>query len=819
MLLLTDEKITKLVAEIGHAVHRETLPIPHFKFREADVPGGHNPELDDSDWQDFCVGDTWGGYDKIAWFRTTVPIPPHLQGRKLALRFLVGPRDGGESTAESLLYVNGQALQGIDIWHPEACLHPEHTTLDRLSVALRAWSGVLGVPDRRRFKVAELVCIDERAERYYHLADTLRKALAELNENDWRRVRLQDAVNRSLSFVDFSRPRSESYYCSMDQALHYLQTEVEDMRTHEPNKPTVVGVGHSHIDMAWLWRLQHTRDKAARTFSTVLNLMRQYPEYRFLHTSPQLFKYLSNDHPELFARVRDKVASGEFEITGGMWIEADTNLPSGESLIRQLLYGKRYLRDVFGVDSKVVWLPDVFGYSWALPQILRGCGMETFMTTKISWSQFNRFPHDTFRWRGLDGSEILTHFMTTPESGSNAYTYNGEFQPKDILGSWTNYQDKTINDELLLAFGWGDGGGGPTREMLETGRVLQNLPGFPKVEFGKAEPYFARLQERLADRDVPVWDGELYLEYHRGTYTSQAQVKRDNRKAEQLLHELEWLASLADVLTGESAYPKLQDTWELLLLNQFHDILPGSSIREVYEDSARDFECIRDHGYDALDAARQRILERLPLTTDSLVVFNSLSWARDELASVPWPAELREFVPGDTSGQPLPSQIVEEDGQQRLLVRVPNVPALGYRALPLVSAGRPHSGSLKMADNLLENDHYRIQLNERGQITSLHDKHNNRDVIPTGSRANLFQVFEDKPLKFDAWDIDFFYQEKSQEISELLEAVVEEAGPLRGVLRLRWRYRDSTLTQRLTLYASTPRIDFRTEVDWHERQV
>lgn len=504
MLLLTMEKIDKLVEEIGRTVYREAYSISHFKFYEGEVAGGENLDLDDSNWQDFSVGDFWGGYDKVAWFRTTVPRPKHLKDRKLALRFLVGPRDGGNSTAETLLYVNGEPLQGIDIWHEEAWLPPEHRTKDSLKIALKAWSGVLGVPERRHFKLAELVWLDESAEGLFFLAGTLHKALEELNENDWRYVRLLGVLNDAFRLIDFSKPRSESYYGSLALSLAFLQDKVEAMRTMELEKPTVVGVGHSHIDMAWLWRLRHTREKAARTFSTVLNLMRKYPEYRFLHSSPQLFKYLEQDYPDIFAQVKQKVASGEWEISGGMWIESDINLPSGESLIRQLLFGKRYQRETFGVETNIVWLPDVFGYAWSLPQIMAGCGMKYFMTTKISWSQVNRFPHDTFHWRGIDGTEILTHFITTPEEGSSAYTYNGGLEPKDILGIWNNYRNKNINDELLLAFGWGDGGGGPTKEMLESARVMKNLPGFPKVEIGQAEPYFARLEARLEDKDVPV---------------------------------------------------------------------------------------------------------------------------------------------------------------------------------------------------------------------------------------------------------------------------------------------------------------------------
>ena len=814
MRVFTEDKIAKLLWEIQPTIHRATQDIPVFKFCESDVPGAQSPDFDDSGWMDFAVGGFWGGYDVVAWFRADVPIPAHFRDKKLALRFLVGPRDGGGSTAETLLYVNGTPLQGIDIWHEEAWLPPELLEGDQISIALRAWSGVLDVPDRRRFKLAQLNWIDEGAERFYFMADNLLKAIRALDANDWNRLRLLEALDGAVRLIDFTQSRSDAYYDSIGTAARYLSDAIAGMQGMEACKPVVTAVGHSHIDMAWLWRLSHSREKASRTFSTVLHLMRQYPEYRFLHSSPQLYKYLSQDYPEIFERVKAKIQSGEWEITGGMWIEPDTNLTSGESLIRQIMFGKRYMRDTFGVETNLVWLPDVFGYSWALPQIIKRSGMKYFMTTKISWSQFNRFPYDTFHWRGIDGSEILTHFMTTPENGSLFYTYNGTLQPSEVKGLWDNYQSKDINDELLIAFGWGDGGGGPTREMLESQRVLRDLPGFPTVQTGTTEPYFERLEARLTGKDVPVWDGELYLEYHRGTYTSQAYNKRANRKSEILLHDAEWLSSLADVVTGEDTYPKLDEAWELLLLNQFHDILPGSSIRQVYEDSAVDYERIGVIGTRALDAARGRIACRVNTNANSLIAFNPLSWARADLVDLP-DSDQSILLP---DGQTAPSQPVDIDGEARRLILVPDVPALGYAAYPLVKA-EVNEPAIRVATDHIETPYYDIRLNECGQITSLWDKANEREVLAQGARANVFQAFTDKPMNFDAWDIDLYYQDKMQEVGDLIDARVEECGALRGVLRLTWRFYDSTITQRLTVYAHSPRIDFKTEVDWHESQI
>lgn len=819
MYPFTLEKLRNQIAELRGLVYRETLPIPAFRFIERDVPGAHRPELDDADWWEFRVGERWGGYDVTAWFRAWVDIPAEWRGGRVYAQFLVGPRDGGRSTAETMLYVNGEPLQGIDVWHEDAWLPPEATAGGRVHIALKAWSGVLGVPERRHFRLARLALVDRPTEELYHRALAALESVEQLDPNDLRRVRLLGALNAAWLLIDWSAPGSPGFYASAAEAGDALEEELGRIAEPPGNRPRVLGVGHAHLDLAWLWRLGHSRQKAARTFATALHLMRQYPEYRFMHSTPQLYELLRQDEPGLFERVRERVAAGQWEVTGGMWVEADTNLAGGEALIRQLLHGTRYMREQFGVESRLLWLPDVFGYTAALPQIARGCGIEAFLTSKISWSQVNRFPHDTFRWRGLDGTELLTHFVTAPERGSPYYTYNGEIRPADVKGIWDNYRQKDVNDELLMLFGWGDGGGGPTREMLESARALANLPGMPTVAHDHGEPYFERLRERLRGRELPVWDGELYLEYHRGTYTSQAASKRANRKSELLYREAEWLSALADVLTGGSRYPRaeLDEGWKLILRNQFHDILPGSSIRQVYEDSMADYARVFALGEAALADAEAAIARRVEAPRGGLLVLNSLSWERGGLVALPWSPELDGRTVELAGGAPARTQQVEEEGERRLLVELDAVPPMGYRVLPWREATSPRS-PLTLTPELVESPFWRIRLNERGQIVSLWDKSAGREVVAPGGRANVLQSFADKPMAFDAWDIDVYYQERMCEVDALEEAAIEEAGPLRGTLRLRWRLRDSTVTQRLTVYAGDPRIDFRTEADWHERQ-
>ncbi|MDQ0972536.1 alpha-mannosidase [Neobacillus niacini] len=823
-MYFTVEKIENYLREIKNYIYKETKDIPAFRYKEWEFGDedkhAFKPDFDDQSWANFKIGDFWGGYDKSAWFRTTVTIPKEWKKERLVLHFLVGPRDGGGSTAETLLYVNGTPIQGIDIWHEEAWLPQEFLQNDEIHISLKAWSGVLNPPDRRRFKVARLARVDVTTEKFFYLAHTLINTVKVLEENDFRRTKMLKLLNESILKVDFIKPGSDQFYQSIQSAYEFLKMNVDELGDFEELKPLVTALGHSHIDMAWLWRLVHSREKASRTFSTVLHLMRQYPEYRYIHTSPQLYKYLKEDYPEIFEKVKEKIASGEWEITGGMWIEPDTNIPSGESLVRQIQFGKRFMKEEFGIDTKVVWLPDVFGYSWALPQIMRKSGIETFMTTKISWNQYNLFPYDTFNWRGIDGTEMLTHFITTPEEGARAYTYNGMVEPRSVKGIWETYKQKDVNDELLLAFGWGDGGGGPTKEMIEAALAMKNLPGLPKVQMDTAEAYFERLRDRVKDQTLPVWDGELYLEYHRGTYTSQASLKKANRKAEITYHNAEWLSAISNLNLSKPNYPHavLNEGWEMLLLNQFHDILPGSSIRQVNEDARNDYATVQAIGESVLTEVKGTIDQEIQLDQDSLVVYNSLSFNRDGLIELPVSSFISETTTiVDEEGNQLPAQVIQTDQGKQVLLEVKNVPALGYKAFKLAQSSKD-SSDLVIKTDYIENDFYQIRFNPQGQITSLFDKRNGREVISEGARGNVLLTFEDKPMNFDAWDIDLYYQEKMCEIDHLTSVEVQEVGPIRGSLKLTWAFYDSTITQFITVYKHSPRIDFRTKVDWQEKQ-
>jgi len=828
-MYFTVEKAQKYLNGLAHHIYEEQINLETFKYWPDDCSGAHQPDFDDSSWAEFRVGQHWGGRDRIHWFRTTVTVPAEWRGKKAALYLVVGAGDaGGLRGAESLAYIDGCPVQGIDANHPEVLLRPEWLEAGRFQLAIKSWSGMQDEP--RWFRKAALVRINEDAEDFYFRASTVLGAVNVLPADNLMRVNLVNVLNKAINATDFRRPGSPEFYASIAKANEQLKADLAALKAESGKTPTIVAVGHSHIDVAWLWRLKHTREKSSRTFSTVLHYMEQYPEYFFLQSQPQLYEYIKRDYPEIYAQIKEKVQEGRWEVTGGMWLEADCNVTSGESLVRQFLMGQKFMQEEFGLRSKVLWLPDVFGYSWALPQIIKKSGHEFFMTTKISWSQYNRPPYDTFVWRGIDGTEVLTHFITTTHTSEpRYYTYNGILDPQSAVYSWQHYQQKEVNDELLMAFGYGDGGGGPTKEMIETGRRMQEIPGLPQIVFGKAEPFFARLAERVKGHPrLPVVDGELYLEYHRGTYTSQARNKRNNRLSEIMLHDVEFFNALAMKKVAGHRYPQeeINENWKTVLRNQFHDILPGSSINEVYRDSDQEYARVLNSSGGHLQDALSTLAAGLDLAGEKLVAFNSLSWARGGTVTLPWNEGLAGKVVVDDSGKALELWVVETAAGRVMEVEIPAVPALGYKAFRIVedtqAVQKPEFSPervVRLTGQTIESPYYRITLNELGQITSLYDKEAQREVIPEGAAANVIQAFEDKPMNYDAWDIDIYYREKPYAVQHPTQWEVLENGPSRVVIAFTWNFLQSTIRQRMIVYADRRRIDFKTEVDWHEHQV
>ena len=640
------------------------------------------------------------------------------------------------------------------------------------------------------------------------------------DEQDKRRIDTIMYLNDAINIVDFRQIHSNEYFSSIKKANEFLEDKYFEDYCGKESAPKIACIGHTHIDVAWQWTVAETRQKVIRSFSTVVNLMEQYPEYTFFSSQPQLYKFVKEDAPELYERIKGYIDEGRWEVEGAMWLEADCNVTSGESLVRQILYGKKFITKEFGVDSKVLWLPDVFGYNAAMPQILKKSNVDYFVTSKISWNDTNTIPYDVFMWEGIDGTKILTSFITSgkKEKGKKVdrfTSYNGEIEPGYILGTWERYQNKDINDEAYISYGFGDGGGGPTKDMLEKQRrFAKGIPGCPKTYSGNVSAYLEDTEKKIeGNARLPVWTGELYLELHRGTYTSMGRIKRLNRESEFLYMASEGM-NVFNMVLNNTEYPKerFDEGWELILLNQFHDIIPGSSIKEVYDDSWKDYEKILAIGNETLNDSTSEILSNMNIKKDGIAVFNHLGHNRSDIV------EVDDFKGNviDCEGNILSSQVTSS-GKRAIFVK--DIPSKGYRIFDIITEEKEIEKNISVSKEGLENRFFKVEFDGDNSITSIFDKINNREVVVEKKKANVICAFEDIPYNFDAWDICDYYKEKMWEINDVESVEVVEDGAVRGCLKVVKKFLSSTITQYIYVYSDIARIDFKTTIDWKEEHI
>lgn len=814
------ERIKRILSELNNYVHVDKQIIKSYKYENCSYGDYELLNEDSSNWKVFNTAERWGGRDKHFWFKTQVEIPTQFDGRVVTYNISTGREGQWDAlNPQFLIFVNGKPVQGLDVNHREVLLSRDAKAGDVYEIALYAYSGMQeGLAELN----TSIGILDTEVEKLYYDIKVPVDVADLLDEEDKRRLDILNYMTNAINLLDLRKIGSNEYHLSIKETLNYLTKEFYDKYCGNDDIVELC-VGHTHIDVAWLWTLAQTREKAVRSFSTVLNLMKQYPEYIFMSSQPQLYKYVKEEQPEIYEEIKQMVKAGRWEAEGSMWLEADCNLTSGESLIRQIMFGKRFFKEEFGVDNKILWLPDVFGYSAALPQILKKSGVDYFMTTKISWNEYNKMPYDSFMWRGMDGSEVLTHFITTTDYNTNQKqaawsTYNGDITAKQVMGCWQRYQHKDLNNEVLNCFGHGDGGGGATKEMLENAKRFQKgIPGSPKVKMGKAIDYFKGLDNKLTGNSkLPKWVGELYLEYHRGTYTSIARNKKYNRKTEFLNTDMELLSTI-NMAVNNGEYPKesINSCWETTLLNQFHDIIPGSSIKEVYEDSKRDYERINTVARGIVSETITNITSKLSLKNKSIVAFNQLSFDRSDVVSFELPEGWRNIE--IRSGEKvLQSQVI--DGN-KVIFFAESVPAKGYKAFEIRETENKCDGQLKAKDLNISNKFFDITFDNNGNITSIYDILNERQVLSAKGRGNVLTAFEDKPHNFDAWDINIYYSEKQWEISDVESLEITEKGPVRACVRVKRRFLDSTIIQNIYIYNDIPRIDFSTFIDWKEKQI
>lgn len=755
----------------------------------------------------------WYGKDKHYWFKKKFIVPENMAGKRLFLKLATQIDEWDDAkNPQFLVFINGAVVQGMDMNHRLLFLGNNLRAGDEINFDIQAYSGTL---HEEFLFLASIVEIDEEIEGLYFDFSVPLSAFTRMSEDDKNRQDIEEILNTAVNFLDLRTSYTKEFYDGIREARNYLKKALYE--EHAGYSDIIATcIGHTHIDVAWWWTVAQTREKVARSFSTVLKLMEEYPEYKFMSSQPQLYIFLKERYPEIFEKIKSRVKEGRWEPEGGMWLEADCNIPSGESLTRQFIHGKRFFKEEFGVDNEVLWLPDVFGYSGALPQIMKKSGIKYFMTTKLAWNQFNKIPNDTFIWRGIDGSEIFTHMITTLGIGqpvANFFTtYNGELHPDAIMGGWERYQNKRINNDILISYGFGDGGGGPTREMLETARRMEKgVKGIPKVRREFAGKYFKELEERVrGNKRLERWEGELYFEYHRGTYTSMARNKRSNRKSELGLMDLEFFSVLAE---DKIPYPiqKLDKMWKTVLLNQFHDILPGSSIKEVYEVTRKEYQEIAE----TLRLETESRIKALTSEKKGITVWNTTGHKRSDVAIIS-----KELLGENQSlkysdGKLVKVQFIDDFA----IAFVENIPSKGYRTLYFDNKEEKEELPFKIAGNRsIETPFYEIEFDENGLMSRIFDKENDREVLKEAEKGNILRMYEDKPIYYDNWDIDIFHTEKYWDALSFEKMEWIEVGRIRATLLVERKISNSFIKQKIHFYADKRRIDFETYVDWKDNQ-
>ena len=749
-------------------------------------------------------GTVWGHEWESAYFHLTADVPEAWQGKELAFQLnLVGEimvfdRDGvpycgltGTSAFSASYHKDMAIVEDWMIKDGKFELWCEATTNHLFGVSLAGDpSGV----DAKKVKgsltadVKKLrLCLFNRAVwSLRNDVEILLDLFHTFPEQNYKAKQLLYALNEAIN-VYSDNP------ANADKARAVLK-EYCDKHPAEASALSISGVGHAHIDVGWLWPVRESVRKTARTFSSQIELIKKYPNYIFGASQPQLYQFVKDHYPELYERVKAAVKSGNWELQGGMWVEADCNIIGGESMVRQFIHGKNFYMDEFGEDVKNLWLPDVFGYSAALPQIIKKAGCDYFLTQKISWNQYNVFPHHTFIWRGLDGSEVLTHFP--PENN-----YNANVLPVAQCQAQDRFAEAGFLDEFVSLFGIGDGGGGPAMHHLERAERVQNLGGVPKFKYGKAADFFERLAAK--NPKLAKWDGELYLEMHRGTLTTQALTKRNNRRIEQLLAAVEFMASAVSL----EKYPieVLDKCWKTLLINQFHDIIPGSSIREVYEVTEKEHaEVIATLEKLAKDFA----IEMSEADENSALIVNTLSnvWS----GVIELPADWADYQICDENGKVLASEVV--DGKVKVLLEVaPN-------AITTLTKGEKVNAVKAVVCNekVLENDLVRYVFNDKGEVVSAYDKEENRELIANGNAGNSFTLYTDRPNVYDAWDVDVFYTEEESFKPSKVDVSAVAVGLVESTMQISMVIGKSTVDQTVKLRKNSKRLDFVTKVDWQE---
>ncbi len=794
------------IKQIEPYVVTDTLVIDEWVSYTGVHVSPNNIVLDDSPKTTMHLGDRYKvGYHDTRYFEASVVIPDNLANKKLYLSIDFG--------GEALVRINGKIVGAVSsransgwVHRTEILFKEKFKGGEMLDIQVEGSVDTAGfcafnVYEGKQFMEyqmvkAEFIAVDEATESYWYDITTAIEAYDHCTD-EYVKSRLYIAVDESVHKLDFDLGQ-DAFIKSVPDAVATLWDLVEKIDYSSPGE--VLMGGHSHLDVAWLWTVREITRKTARTFSNNLALMDNYPDFKFTQSQAVLYDFMKKHYPDIFEKVKEKIKNGQWEIVGNAWVEADTNIASGEALIRQLLYGREFFKEEFGVDSNVYWLPDCFGFTWALPQIIKRSGMKYFLTSKLQYNDTNEFPVSVFRWRAHSGDEVLAYMQKVH--------YQGDYDAEYIRRCRETNKQNNLVDKSFGMFGYGDGGGGCTFQMLEKGKRLEKLPGLPKSKNAHVADFFESI-EKDADK-LPVWDGEMYYENHRGTFTSQAFVKKNNRQGEYLMREVEMLNIFAN-----SKYPKeeIDELWKLILTNQFHDILPGTSIHEVFEVCREEYQQMHE-GCDKLIADAKATLEsNINPQSDAVIVWNMLSWEVDGIVKAEIPFKASSVT--DKNGVSLPCTVTQNGDNYVIEFIAKDVPALGYGIYTL-GEEKAEFDCVKATASVIENEYLKVELDENGLLDKVYDKENDRQIL-TG-KGNLMTISMDKPIVESAWNMEFDYQMKQWELIKADSIEVIESSPLRGVVRVVRSFNKSTITQDIILEKGKRTVDFDTTVDWWEKE-
>ena len=809
-----------------------------------DVPHPEDPALNDSGWDAFTVKNVSGpggqNPNEEHWkgtrvFRRWIQIPEKINGYATqGSKVLLDLRFGSPNSLMITVFSSGTILyRGDDDNILPVLLTENAQPGQKFLVAARV---VAGEDVQSEFFHSELTIQPQgvRPDPGFLRTEILavRPIIAAYEEGKAERERELDAAVKAIDFSPLDRGDQAGFDASLKAAETKLQVLKPWLQQF-----TVRLVGNSHIDMAWLWPWTETVEVVRNTFQSVLDLMREYPDFKFTMSSARTYEWMQEKYPDLFHQIEQRVKEGRWEIIGGMWVEPDLNMPDGESLVRQILVGKRYFQKNFGVDVKIGWNPDSFGYNWQLPQIYKKSGMDYFVTQKLMWAhEFTTFPYKMFWWESPDGSRMLTYFPHDYADPIDAEPLGSQ------IAVWmpSIYGPKLEDHpEMMHLYGVGDHGGGPTRVMLDHADQLRSPDAvFPKLQFSFARDFFSDLEKKLPSMQVPTWDGELYFQYHRGVFTTQSETKRRIRRAEENILNAEKFASLASLYGRPYPEEGMEENWKNLLFDHFHDIMPGSGIAVNYLDAKRNLEVVDRADNDITKNSLREIAAHVNTEGDGVpvIMFNSLSWARTDVTEVEaqLPAPVRDIEVVDSSGKPAESQLLSIDAatHRAKFLLLSHTPSLGYQTYfvrAAAAAAAPHS-LLKASADTLENEFIRVKIDpQTGCMTSLFDKRSGTEALapaetdtggPKNSTCgNLLQTFVDKPQKWDAWNIDADFEKQHWDLNKADEVKLIESGPLRAVIEIKNHFQNSTFVRDITLYAGVPRVDVKMQAEWHEKHI